>query len=51
MKRKTIIEKNRTLQNQQKKFATGNSGATSAPPIGDSFMYIETSLGNSVDEN
>ena len=26
---------------------TGNSGATSIPPIGDSFMYIETSSNNS----
>ena len=25
---------------------TGNSGATSAPPIGDGFLYIETSSNN-----
>ena len=26
--------------------STGNSGATNIPPIGDSFMYIETSSNN-----
>ena len=25
---------------------TGDSGATSLPPIGSAFMYIETSIGN-----
>ena len=30
---------------------TGNSGATSLPPIGDSFMYIETSSNNNGNNN
>ena len=30
---------------------TGDSGATSLPPIGDAFMYIETSGNNSANEN
>ena len=30
---------------------TGDSGATSLPPIGDSFMYIETSSNNNSDNS
>ena len=30
---------------------TGNSGETNLPPIGSSFMYIETSSGNSGSDN
>ena len=37
---------NNFLQSTQTNSPTGNSGATIRPPIGDSFMYIETSSNN-----
>ena len=37
------MEKNKTLQNQQKSSIIGNTGATSSPPFVDSCMYIKTS--------
>ena len=41
-----IMVKYKILLNQQKQTVQLSSGATSLPPIGNSFMYIETSSNN-----
>ena len=43
---KIIKIKYKILLSQQKNSPTGDSGATSSPPIGNSFMHIGTSSSN-----
>ena len=45
------IKLNNFIKSTKTSSPTGNSGATNLPPIGNAFMYIETSGGNSGSDN
>ena len=46
LKKEGAGKKQSFLRSTKTNSPTGNSGATSLPPIGDSLMYIETSANN-----